>query len=126
MARPRKCRLVEFTPDVTYFKPRGVPMTALKEVTLPLEGFEALRLTEIEGLDQDQASDRMNVSRQTFGRILAEARNTLARAVVLGQALKIGGGHFEIKGQEQENDGDDLENDIQAETAAKPGIRAEF
>jgi predicted DNA-binding protein (UPF0251 family) len=74
-------------------------MTNLEEVILPLEGFEALRLIEIEGLDHDQASEKMNISRQTFGRILAAARKTLAEAVVLGQALRIDGGHYRLRGQ---------------------------
>jgi len=98
MPRPPKCRLIQDPPQVTYFKPRGVPMTALEEVVLPLEGFEALRLAEIEGLDQDQAAERMNVSRQTFGRILAAARKALAEAVVLGRALRIEGGNYVISG----------------------------
>ncbi|MFH1136040.1 MAG: DUF134 domain-containing protein [Pseudomonadota bacterium] len=99
MPRPRKCRLIQTLPEVKYFKPRGVPMTNLEEVVLPLEGFEALRLVEIAGLDHDQASEKMNVSRQTFGRILAAARKTLAEAVVLGQALRIDGGNYRLEGQ---------------------------
>ncbi|MBW2092519.1 MAG: DUF134 domain-containing protein, partial [Deltaproteobacteria bacterium] len=59
MPRPRKCRFIEALPNVHYFKPHRVPMRFLKEVILPVEGFEALRLVEIEGLDQDQASARM-------------------------------------------------------------------
>jgi len=91
--------LIEVIPEVTYFKPRGVPMIELEEVTLPLEGFEALRLVEIENLDQDQASARMNVSRQTFGRILSSARKALAQSVVLGMALRIEGGNFRVTGE---------------------------
>lgn len=73
-------------------------MTSLDELTLPLEGFEALRLVEVEELDHDQASERMNISRQTFGRILASARRTIAHAVVLGQALRIEGGNYVVSG----------------------------
>lgn len=98
MPRPRKCRLIETMPQVTYFKPRGVPMTDLEELQLPIEGFEALRLVEIECLDHDQASEKMNVSRQTFGRILAAARKTMTQAVVLGQALRIDGGDYIVSG----------------------------
>jgi predicted DNA-binding protein (UPF0251 family) len=47
-------------------------------------------------LDQDAASERMNVSRQTFGRILAGARKVLAEAVVQGKALRINGGNYEV------------------------------
>ncbi len=100
MPRPQKCRYIENMPEVTYFKPRGVPMSELEEIVLPVEGFEALRLVEIEGLDQDRASERMNVSRQTFGRILATARKALAQTVVLGLALRIDGGNFVVNGRE--------------------------
>ncbi|MBW1708901.1 MAG: DUF134 domain-containing protein [Deltaproteobacteria bacterium] len=96
MPRRPKCRFIEAMPNVFYFKPHRVPMRLLEEVILPVEGFEALRLVEIEGLDQGQASAQMKVSRQTFGRILAAARKTLAQAVVLGMALRIEGGHFEV------------------------------
>lgn len=117
MPRPPKCRFIERLPHVTYFKPRGVPMTELEEAVLSLEGLEALRLVDIEGLDQDKASEKMNVSRQTFGRILAAARQTLARAVVLGQALRIEGGNYVIRGRVQEaiedrnQKGNNLKND---------------
>ena len=96
MARPPKCRIVDREPAVTYFKPRGIPLRDLEEVTLTVEGAEALRLSEIEGLDQDSASERMGISRQTFGRILAEARRTVARAVVEGLGLRIEGGNYKL------------------------------
>jgi predicted DNA-binding protein (UPF0251 family)/predicted Fe-Mo cluster-binding NifX family protein len=89
MVRPRKCRTINITPEVTYFKPRGVPMRELTEVYLPLDGFEAIRLADFEGRSHEQAASQMQVSRQTFGRILSSARNTVARAVVNGLALRI-------------------------------------
>lgn len=97
MPRPPKCRYIQRLPQVNYFKPRGVPMTQLAEYVLPMEGFEALRLVDVEGLDQDQAAERMKVSRQTLGRILAAARNTIARAVIEGAALKIEGGNYKVR-----------------------------
>ena len=102
MARPPKCRLVGREPEVTYFKPRGVPLRNLDEVKLTVEGLEALRLSEIEGLDQDSAAERMGISRQTFGRILADARKTVAMAVVKGLGLRIEGGNYKIINQDQE------------------------
>jgi predicted DNA-binding protein (UPF0251 family)/predicted Fe-Mo cluster-binding NifX family protein len=89
MPRPRKCRNIRITPDVTYFKPRGVPMHELAEVYLPLDGFEAIRLADQEGLSHEAAARRMHVSRQTFGRILSAARGTVAKALVQGMALRI-------------------------------------
>jgi predicted DNA-binding protein (UPF0251 family)/predicted Fe-Mo cluster-binding NifX family protein len=104
MPRPRKCRRINTTPDVTYFKPRGVPMRELAEVYLPLDGFEAIRLADHEGLSHEKAARRMHVSRQTFGRILSSARATVAKALVNGQALRIhsGGDHFLSEGQEED------------------------
>ena len=68
MPRPRQCRYVATTPSVTYFKPRGIPMTALEEVCLGVEELEALRLADLEGLTGSEAACRMRVSRHTFGR----------------------------------------------------------
>jgi len=89
MTRPFKMRVVGRMPETRDFKPRGVPMHALQEVYLPLDGLEAMRLVEIEGLDQTSAAKRMGVSRQTFGRILGIARRTVTRALVDGMALRI-------------------------------------
>lgn len=97
MVRPRKCRMVNSTPRVNYFKPRGVPLRELGEVRLSVEELEALRLVEIEGLEQEKAASLMNISRQTFGRVLSCARRAVALAVVLGQALRIEGGDYSVK-----------------------------
>jgi uncharacterized protein len=97
MVRPRKCRMVTTTPKVDYFKPRGVPLRDLNEVRLSVEELEALRLVEVEGLEQEEAAELMNVSRQTFGRILSTAWRTVAQAVVLGMALRIEGGDYALK-----------------------------
>jgi len=79
---------------VTFFKPRGIPLRRLEETTLTVEGLEALRLSDVEGLDQDAAALRMGISRQTFGRILARARKTVTTAIVHGMGLRIEGGHY--------------------------------
>jgi predicted DNA-binding protein (UPF0251 family)/predicted Fe-Mo cluster-binding NifX family protein len=96
MPRPRKCRMVSQIPSVIYFKPRGIPMRQLAEVYLPLEGFEALRLADLEGCKHEEAAKKMNVSRQTFGRILSQARHSVAEALVHGFALRIDGGDYKI------------------------------
>ncbi len=96
MPRPRNCRRVEGTPSVTYFKPRGVPLRELAETYLSVEGFEALRLADLEGLAMEAAAASMQVSRHTFGRILTEARRAVAEALVQGQALRIEGGHYRV------------------------------
>lgn len=92
MPRPRKLRMICADAPVCYYKPQGVPMTHLHEAVLPLDGFEALRLADVEGLDQGEAAERMGISRPTFSRLLGEARTTVARALTRGWALRIEGG----------------------------------
>lgn len=94
MARPPRCRRVEFLPQVTYFKPAEVPLTGLEEVQLTVEELEALRLKDLEGLEQEECAARMDVSRPTFQRILAAARAKVAEALVTGKAIRVEGGNF--------------------------------
>ncbi|GAB6036202.1 hypothetical protein JCM15519_07610 [Fundidesulfovibrio butyratiphilus] len=96
MANPRLLRWVSAVPKVTYFKPQGVPLDSLAEITLCVEELEALRLADMLGLTAEEAAVGMGVSRHTFGRILAEARARVARALVTGMALRIEGGHYEV------------------------------
>jgi predicted DNA-binding protein (UPF0251 family)/predicted Fe-Mo cluster-binding NifX family protein len=96
--RPRKCRMIRALPEITYFKPRGVPMRDLNEVYLPLEGLEALRLADLDGLDHENAAQRMGISRQTFGRILTQAHQIVAKALISGMALCIQGGDYQLDG----------------------------
>ena len=96
MPRPRHCRFVQGQPQADYFKPRGIPLSQLEEVCLSVEGLEALRLADLEGLTASEAAERMRISRHTFGRILAEARKTVASALTRGSALRISGGHYAL------------------------------
>jgi predicted DNA-binding protein (UPF0251 family) len=96
MPRPPKCRRVEFLPYVTYFKPAGIPLRDLEEVWMSIEEAEALRLKDLEGLEQEQAAEKMNISRPTFQRILASARQKVADALLNGKAIRIDGGNFEM------------------------------
>ena len=98
MARPRNCRRVSSMPESNYFKPRGIPLSMLEEVILTVDEFEAIRLADLESLYQDQAAKKMNVSRQTFGRIIDSAHKKVAETLVQGKALKIEGGEFEMAG----------------------------
>lgn len=95
MPRPPKMRRVCEPPAIDRFSPDRPPPWGRREIALPVEGFEALRLSDFEGLDQEQAAGRMNVSRQTYGRVLSAARRTVAEALVMGKSLVIGGGSFE-------------------------------
>ena len=89
MSRPKKCRCINCHPDTSYFKPRGIPLSHLEEVSLGLDELEAIRLADYEGRYHEEAAREMKVSRATFGRIVNEARRKVAEALIRGKALKI-------------------------------------
>lgn len=95
MPRRKLRRQIAGRPMCRGFGPED--MEPLGEVELGLEGFEALRLMDYQGLGQAEAAEQMGVSRQTFGRILREARHALAQALVDGKRLRLGGGCYEIR-----------------------------
>ena len=74
------------------FKPAGIPARMLDEVVIALDELESVRLADFEGLYQEQAAERMGVSRPTFGRIVEAARRKIADALIHGKLLRIAGG----------------------------------
>ena len=96
MPRPFKCRRVCGLPRAAYFKPAGIPVFALEQVNLTVDEFEAIRLADLEGLYQEEASKRMNISRQTFGNIIESAHKKIADVIVNAKALKIEGGAVQM------------------------------
>ena len=89
MPRPRLCRRIRFRPNITYFKPQGVPMKHLEMVELTTEEVEALRLKNIKDLDQIECAKLMKTSQSTFQRILSSAYKKLTEALIKGKAIKI-------------------------------------
>jgi predicted DNA-binding protein (UPF0251 family) len=89
MSRPKKNRNVYCKPDVAYFKPRGIPLIKLEEVALTMDELEAIRLADYERLYHENAAKTMKISRQTFGRILKDARRKVSECLIEGKALRI-------------------------------------
>lgn len=89
MSRPKSRRLIRFNPNVTYFKPRGIPMRILEEIELTTEETEAIRLKNVEGLNQTKCAKKMKTSQSTFQRILASAYKKISDAIINGKAIKI-------------------------------------
>ncbi len=85
-------------PGTRYFKPMGMPMNMLEEIILNIDELEAVRLADFHGLYQEQAAEKMQISRPTFGRIIESAHKKIADALVNGKALRIQGGNIEIHG----------------------------
>ena len=92
MVRPIKHRKIYNKPIIDLFKPAGIPLGQLQQICLTEDEFEAVRLADFEGLYQDQAAEQMNISRQTFGNILALAHRKIADSLVNAKALQIAGG----------------------------------
>ena len=98
MVRPRKIKFVNFEPNVTYFKPRAVPLSQLQEIELTLDELETLRLSNIEKISQVDAAKKMHIHQSTFQRTLTRAREKITDALVNGKAIKIHGGEFTMPG----------------------------
>jgi uncharacterized protein len=96
MPRPKCRRNICGMPDKNYFKPRGIPAVDLEEIILTLDEFEAIRLADYEQLYQEEAAGKMNISRQTFGRIIEAAHKKIADVLLNGKALKIEGGEVAV------------------------------
>jgi len=94
MPKPKKDRFVLQPPSVAYFKPQGIPLFQLEQVVLGVDEYEALRLVDLEGLQQQEAAERMKVSRATCARILEGAHRKVAEALTGGKAIRIEGGSF--------------------------------
>ena len=96
MGRRQLWRKVSSIPPITYFKPAGIRMAELEEVRLLVEEAEAIRLKDLEGLEQEDCAVKMSISRSTFSRVLDSARQKIADALLNGKAIRIEGGKFEM------------------------------
>ncbi len=89
MPRPRRFRRIGFHPEVTYFKPAGIRMRELEENVLAFDELEAVRLKDVEGIEQEKAAKKMNISQPTFHRLILSARRKIGDAIVNGKAIRI-------------------------------------
>lgn len=62
-------------------------MDELKQIELHLDEMEAFRLCDAEGLTQEEAGERMGVSRGTVQRIVTVARKKVATSLAKGYAI---------------------------------------
>ncbi len=100
MSRPKCCRQVHGMPGNLCFRPEGAVSAHPDEVLLTLDEYESLRLADLEGLYQEKAASQMNISRQTFGRIVEAARRKVADVLVNGKTLRIEGGPVSVRAAE--------------------------
>ncbi len=98
--RPKKYRIVRLDPKIAQFSPRGRPGRP-DEIDLSMDEFEAIRLADHLGLSQIESAKSMRVSQQTFSRILAKARKSIAHGLINGSTIKIQGGRYVISSKEE-------------------------
>jgi len=89
MARPKKCRQIQFSTLIKCYKPQGIPLMKLKTINITHEEMEAIRLKTVEGLNQTECACCMEVSQSTFQRILCSAFRKVGQALVHGMAIRI-------------------------------------
>ncbi|MEW6518314.1 MAG: DUF134 domain-containing protein [Thermodesulfobacteriota bacterium] len=87
MSRPKKKRVCEGRLCGRAFKPARIPMTKLRKIELLRDELETLKLCDMEGLTQEQAGQKMGISRGTVQRLLTRARQKVTEALVTGAAL---------------------------------------
>ncbi len=86
MPRPRKRRRISFSPLFSEFSPDNC---FEKIVYLTLDEFEAIRLKDYMGLNQQDCAQKMAISQPTFHRIILSARKKIANALITGSCIKI-------------------------------------
>jgi len=74
MTRPKRPRKMGFSPEVTYFKPAGIPLSFLDQTSLSLDELEALRLADFNQIDQIDAAKKMKDYQKNFQRNQYSAR----------------------------------------------------
>ena len=74
-------------PPVDRFTP--TPQGNLEPIYIEPAELEALRLVDLEGLSQEEAGERMGVSRGTVWRLVQSARRKTAQALTDGRPIRI-------------------------------------
>ena len=87
--RRRKNRHIEADHSGVCFKPCGIERRNLQRVVLNEDEMEAIRLSDLEGLYQQECADKMEISRTTFSRLIESARKKIADALINKKALRI-------------------------------------
>lgn len=98
MPRPMKRRCVSAMPCCVRFVPMSEAGAGRgsEPVVLSVDEFEALRLIDLEGLNQEECARRMEVARTTVQAIYDRAREKVADFLVNARELRIAGGAYRL------------------------------
>lgn len=97
MPRPQKCRKIDNPPKMDGFRPFGIIRNHMDNIVLQYDEYESIRLVNYDKLPQEEAADRMGISRPTLTRIYNRALEKIATAFVEGKSIHLKGGNFELK-----------------------------
>lgn len=78
---------INHSPPTRTFKPE--PASHGKPIYIEPAELEAIRLTDIENLSQEEVGERMGISRGTVWRLLQIGRTKIAQALVEGRRIEI-------------------------------------
>jgi predicted DNA-binding protein (UPF0251 family) len=78
---------IKQTATIKAFNPE--PETSGEAIQLEPAELEAIRLTDLENLNQAEAGERMGVSRGTIWRLLERGRKKVAQALIEGRRIEI-------------------------------------
>ena len=92
MPRPHKPRNICKMPEYFVFGPKGIKMSKLNNVEMPIDELETIRLIDLLDYTQEEAAAQMNVARTTVQRIYNIARKKLAQSIIEGKVIVIEGG----------------------------------
>lgn len=97
MPRPQKSRKVCNPPKMQGYKPFGIAFCATEHIILQYDEYESIKLVNYDNISQEEAADRMNISRPTLTRIYNSALVKIAQAFVEGKSIIIEGGNIEFE-----------------------------
>ncbi|MEI6346795.1 MAG: DUF134 domain-containing protein [Bacteroidota bacterium] len=97
MPRPFRNRKICQPPQMAGFKPFGMPRCKSESIDLQFDEFESLKLVMYEKLSQDEAAEKMNVSRPTLTRVYNRGLEKIAKAFVEGLSIEFAGGNVEFE-----------------------------
>ncbi len=89
MPRPRNWRIINSNPNCKYFKPQWIPIKDLEEVDLQMDHYECIKLSDLNWLSMKEGAVQMWISASTFCRILKEAHQIIANAIINWKCIKI-------------------------------------
>lgn len=96
MPRPQKSRKICSPPKMQGFKPFGIAFCEIDHIIMQYDEYESIKLVNYDKLSQEDASERMEVSRPTLTRIFNSALTKIAQAFVEGKSIIIEGGNIEF------------------------------